>query len=187
MSKSALIILSEGFEDIEAVAPIDILTRSGVEVWTAGLKPEPVAGAYGTLLIANATLVKDTGGEFDALILPGGLENAERMAQDEKVVETVRSQHRCGKLVAAICASSALVLGESCGILRGKRATGYPGFNDRLAACGAVVTGDHVTVDGNIITGMGPGAAVAFALQIAECLVGREIPNDLAARWRVVR
>ena len=186
MQKRAVVILSEGFEDIEAVAPIDILTRSGVEVTIASIKAGPVAAAYGSTLVPHTTI--DRVHElYDAIILPGGLTNAEKMAANDRLIDLVKCHHAASKLVAAICAAPALVLGETAGLLKGKRATGFPGYDSRLAACGATFTGDHVTIDGNIITGMGPGAAVSFALQIAEYLVGKEIPDDLAGRWRISR
>ncbi len=184
--KTALVVLSAGFEDIEAVAPIDILTRSGVKVTIAAINPGQVAAAYGSILVPHTTL--DTIHDLcDAVVLPGGLANAETLAASRRLVDLVKQHHTAGKLVAAICASPALVLGEAAGLLKGKRATGAPGFYDRLAACGADVTRAHVTIDGNIITGMGPGSAIAFGLQIAEYLVGREIPDELADRWQISR
>jgi 4-methyl-5(b-hydroxyethyl)-thiazole monophosphate biosynthesis len=186
VKKSALVVLSEGFEDVEAVAPIDVLTRAGVAVTITSISPGPVAAAYGSTLIPHKTVDKVTE-LFDVIVIPGGMANAERLAANRQVIDLVRKHHAAGKLVAAICASSALVLGEAAGLLKGKRATGSPGSEDRLVACGATVSGDHVTVDGTIITGMGPGAALGFGLKIAESLVGRAVPDDLAARWRITR
>ena len=186
MKKTALVVLTKGFEDVEAVAPIDVLTRAGVEVTIASLYPGPVAAAYGSTLVPQTTVDK-VNALFDAIVIPGGMANAEALAANRDVIELIIRHHAAGKLVAAICASSALVLGEAAGLLKGKRATGSPGSEDRLTACGATVTGVHVTVDGNIITGMGPGAALGFGLQIAEYLFGPQLPDDLAARWRITR
>jgi 4-methyl-5(b-hydroxyethyl)-thiazole monophosphate biosynthesis len=186
MKKTALVVLSKGFEDVEAVAPIDVLTRAGVDVTIASTVSGPVAAAYGSTLVPHMTVDKVTN-LFDAIVIPGGMVNAEALAVNRTVIDLIKKHHAAGKLVAAICASSALVLGEAAGLLKGKRATGSPGSEDRLTACGAIVTGVHVTVDGNIITGMGPGAALPFGLQIAEYLGGRELPDDLAARWRIAR
>ncbi|PWB76467.1 DJ-1 family protein, partial [candidate division GN15 bacterium] len=118
MEKRALIILSEGFEDIEAVTPIDILTRANVAVTIASLSPGPVAAAYGTILVPHTSLdqVRDL---FDAIILPGGMRNAEKLAADHRVRELVERHYFDGQLVAAICASCALVLGEATGLLKG--------------------------------------------------------------------
>lgn len=186
MKKTALVVLSEGFEDIEAVAPIDVLTRSGVDVTIAAVTSGPVKGAYGSVLVPHIT-IDGVRHLSDVIIIPGGLPHSETMAGNPRIVKLVRDHHAAGKLVAAVCAAPALVLGEAAGLLKGIRATGYPDYDGRLAACGAIVTGAYVTEDGNVITGMGAGAAISFALQIAEYLVGKEIPDDLAGRWRISR
>lgn len=187
MSKRALVVLTDGFEDIEAIAPIDVLTRAGVQVTIAGIRPGPVKAAYGTTILSNANLddVKEL--SYDAVIFPGGRVNAQGVASDTRVVTIVRRQHEQAKLVAAICAAPSHVLGEAAGILKGRRATGDPAFNDRLAAAGAIVTNEQVTVDNHIVTGMGPGAAMLFALQLVEELIGRETADTYAMKWRIDR
>lgn len=187
MNKQALVVLTDGFEDIEAIAPIDVLTRAGVLVTIAGLRPGPVKAAYGTTVLPNADIGEIGGRAFDAVIIPGGRVNAQGLAADKRVVSLVRRQDEQAKLVAAICAAPSHVLGEAAGILKGRRATGDPSFNDRLAAAGAAVTNDQVTVDGHIVTGMGPGAAMLFALQLTEEIVGREIADTYAMKWRIDR
>lgn len=186
MAKRALLIMADGFEDIEAVASIDVLNRAGVNVTVASLKESPVAAAYGTRLLSDITIDK-ADALYDAIVLPGGRKNAEALAAHAKVVELVRRHFIEGKLVAAICAAPSHVLAEAANILRGRKATGDPAFNDRLAAGGAYVTNQLVTVDGNLITGMGPGAALPFALMIAEHLVGKEIADSYAAKWHFQR
>ena len=158
MTPRVLICLAEGFEDIEAVAPIDVLTRCGFEITVASLVPGPVKAAYGCTIVPTTT-IDNAHGLYDAIIFPGGRKNAQALAGDERVVTMAREHYRAGKLVAAICASPSHVLGEAAGILRGKRSSGDPSFDDKLAASGAIVTGENVTIDGNIITAMGPGSA----------------------------
>lgn len=184
MRKKALIVLSEGFEDIEAIAPIDVLNRCGVEVTIAGLKAGPVKAAYGSTLVPDIN-IDQVHKVYDAIIFPGGRNNARHLADHPKVTKLVHEHNSAGRLVAAICAAPSHVLGEAARILKGKRATGDPGFDDKLAASGAEVTHEQVTVDGNIITAMGPGAALPFALQIAEYLVGKEIPAGFAQKWQI--
>jgi 4-methyl-5(b-hydroxyethyl)-thiazole monophosphate biosynthesis len=181
------LVLTDGFEDVEAIAPIDVLTRAGVKVTVAGLNAGPVKAAYGSTILPTAHLSEVENQLFDALIFPGGRVNAQGLAADRRVVEIIHRHQQAGKLIAAICAAPSHVLGEAAGILKGKRATGDPGFNDRLAASGATVTGERVTVDGNIITGDGPGAAMLFALQVTEYLAGREIADTYAMKWRIDR
>lgn len=186
MPRNALIVMADGFEDIEAVAPIDVLTRSGVNVTIAGLANAPIKAAYGITLIPHMSV--DTIAElFDCIIFPGGRKNAEALAASHKVVALAKAHLEAGKFVAAICAAPSHVLGEAAGILKGKRATGDPGFNDRLAASGAIVTNEQVTVDGNIITSMGPGAAMLFALMLAERLAGKSIADQFASKWSISR
>lgn len=177
-------ILADGFEDIEAVAPIDILTRCGVEVTVAGLHAGPVPAAYGSVLQTDREL-GDVFGLFDAVILPGGLKNARSLAAASGVIKLVQEHHEAGRLVASICASPSHVLGQAADILKDRRTTGDPGCNELLAASGAQVTDEEVTVDGNIITARGPGAAIRFGLAIGEYLVGNEIPDRLRKRWRM--
>lgn len=186
MTKKALIVLADGFEDIEAVAPIDILNRAGVEVVIAGLENRPIKAAYGITLVPQ-TSIDQVNELFDCVIFPGGRKNAESLAASEKVIQTARNHCDSGKLVAAICAAPSHVLAEAAGLLKGKRATGDPGFNDRLSAAGAIVTNEQVTVDGNIITGRGPGAAMLFALMLTEKLAGKEIADQFASKWTVSR
>lgn len=182
--KRALVLLAEGFEDIEAVTPVDILTRAGVDVTVASLEKGPVKGAYGNTIIADTTLEKIEG-LYDCLILPGGLKNAQILASHDEVIELVKSHFDAGKLVAAICAAPAFVLAEAAGILAGRKAASDPNFSDILESGGAEFTDKAVTVDGNIITGMGPGAALPFALKLAEYLAGEETVRALAEKWRI--
>ena len=187
MPKKALMVLAEGFEEIEAIAPADILNRVGVEVTVASLADSPVAAAYGSKIVADTTLDTLPDQLYDAIILPGGKRNAQALAGNSRVVAMVKAHLEAGKIVAAICASPSHVLAEAAGILKGKRATGDPGFNDKLVAGGAVLTHEHVTVEGNIITAMGPGAAMAFGLMLAEKLVDKKTADHWAEKWQINR
>jgi 4-methyl-5(b-hydroxyethyl)-thiazole monophosphate biosynthesis len=184
MKKRVLIVLSEGFEDIEAVAVIDVLNRAGVDVTIAGLVKGPVKAAYGTTIMTD-TDIDSVADDFDGIVFPGGGKNAENLAGHPRVIELVREFAKSGKLVGAICAAPSHVLSEAAGILKGRPATGDPVFNEKLAAGGAIVKDTLVNVDNNIITAMGPGAALQFGLRLAEYLVGKEIPAALIAKWRL--
>ena len=186
MAKRALVVCSDGCEDIETVAPIDILTRAGVEVTIASLTPGPAKAAYGNVIGTHTTLDQVTG-EYDAIVLPGGGKNASNLAADRRLVEMIKTQHKNGRLVAALCASPGTVLAQAAGILHGVPATGDPGFNNRLLEGGAVVTDEDVTVSGNIITGRGPAAAIAFGLAVADYLGCSEAVQTLVEKWRVGR
>ena len=184
MKKKIIIILSDGFEDMEGVAVIDVLTRCGVEVTVVGLEKGPVRAAYGTAILPHLS-IDEIEGEFDGIVFPGGKRNAVNLAANPIVIELVRKYNRTNRLVGAICASPSHVLAEGAGILHGKNATGDPVFNEKLASGGAIITDSAVASDGNIITGMGPGAALEFALRLAEYLVGRQAPQQFAEKWHV--
>jgi 4-methyl-5(b-hydroxyethyl)-thiazole monophosphate biosynthesis len=169
MKKNALIVLADGFEEIEAVTPIDILRRSGIQVQVAGLRGMEVSGSRDVLIVADC-LLEDADGMFDALVFPGGGQGAKNLAASETVLELIRSHHRAGKIVAAICASPALVLAPS-GALDGKKATGYPGVaphgGKNLSWCE-----EPVVIDGNVVTSMGPGTAFEFSIALSRLLAG---------------
>lgn len=167
MSKKALVVLAEGFEEIEAVAPIDIMRRCGIEVTVAGLTNQKIKSARGVLITADL-LLKDARGDFDAVVLPGGTLGAEHLASSIELAGLVKRMHQAGKCVAAICASPALVLAP-WGILSGKSVTCYPGVRDHLPD-DVVYKEDAVVIDGTIITSRGPATAFAFSFAVAEAL-----------------
>lgn len=171
MSKKALIILADGFEETEATVPIDILRRAEVDVTVAGLDGEMIAGAHGLSLVTDI-LFDEYSGMPDVVIFPGGMPGAENLANSIKVKDMVLKMNKEGRLVAAICASPALVLGPT-GILNGKTATCYPGMEESFSP-EVTFSSDAVVQDGNIITSRGPATAFSFGLKIAENLVGKE-------------
>lgn len=158
------VFLANGFEDIEALAPIDILRRGGVEVITVSINDtEFVESAHNVTMKADT--VFENAGDFsdaDMLLLPGGLPGATNLRDHEGVNQALLRQHEQGKRIGAICAAP-LVLG-GLGILKGRRATCYPGFEKFLT--GAEYTAELVTVDGHITTGEGPAAALPYGYQI---------------------
>jgi 4-methyl-5(b-hydroxyethyl)-thiazole monophosphate biosynthesis len=176
MGKSALIILAEGFEEIEAITCIDALRRAAVNVTVAGLKQARVKGAHGITIIADKELAA-SGADFDAVILPGGMPGSTNLAASENVISLLKQMHAAGKIIAAICAAPAVVLAP-CGILDNKSVTGFPGMTDGFAKS-TRYREDPVVIDGNIITSRGPGTALLFALAIAEKLSGRQTADQL--------
>lgn len=179
MGKKALLVLADGFEEIEASGPMDILRRAEIELTVAGLLTQEVKGAHGIKIFADRTLDK-IDAEYDAIIFPGGLPGAENLAASEKVKMLIKNMHERGKIIAAICASPAFVLGPT-GILKGRQVTGYPGTEGKFGK-DTQVSEEGVVVDGNIITAKGPGFALAFGLKIVEVLVGKEKADSVKAR-----
>ncbi len=158
------ILLADGFEEIEALACCDMLRRAEIKVSLASIGEKYVTGSHGITVKADM-IAKDIAFEdVDGIILPGGMPGTLNLQKDEKVQNLIVYCIGNKKLVGAICAAP-MILGD-LGILDGKRATCFPGFEENLT--GATVCDDPVVTDGNIITGKGAGAAMMFGAAIAE-------------------
>ena len=177
MSSKAVVLLAEGFEEIEALTIVDILRRAGVDVITAGVGGTEIAGAYGVTVLADVQL-EDAPRDGDAVILPGGMPGSENLAIPA-VGDLVKAYAGSGKIVASICAAPALALSPT-GVIDGKRATCYPGFEAAFPAS-AERSEDAVVEDGEVITSRGPGTAHRFALRLVERLVDSETAAQLQA------
>ena len=182
MPKTALVILAEGFEELEAIAPIDVLRRAGIRVTLAGVDSRIVPSSREIGIHADA-LLKDIQDLPDAVILPGGLPGATNLSKSEEVSKLIKKMNAAGKLVAAICAAPAVVLAP-LGILDGKKATCYPGCESDFAPT-TVHSQERVVVDGNIITSQGPGTALEFALVIAARLAGQEMADTVRSKMLI--
>lgn len=176
--KKAIVFLANGFEEMEALGTVDILRRGGIEVKTVSITADPVVtGAHQVPVRADATLSDVVLDEADALILPGGMPGASNLNSSEVVKEALLKQYRAGRIVAAICAAP-MVLG-GLGLLKGRNATCYPGFEPQLI--GAEVTGEAVEVSENVITGKGPGLVMNFALALVSALKNEAVAEEVAA------
>ncbi len=162
--KKIIVLLAEGFEEVEAVTPIDFLRRAGFDVTVLSLKGSTVQGSHGIQIKVDGDF-EAFPPEGDALILPGGMPGAAHLAAHSGCVTKVREFHAKGKVVAAICASPALVLEKAAAILDGRRYTCYPGFEKQASGRGNYLP-ERVVVDQNIITACGPGAAAEFSATI---------------------
>jgi 4-methyl-5(b-hydroxyethyl)-thiazole monophosphate biosynthesis len=174
MPKTAIVLLAEGFEELEAIAPVDVLRRAGVRVILAGVNSMVVPSSRKIGVQADA-LLKDVQDLPDAVILPGGLPGATNLAKSEEVAKFVKKMNAAGKIMAAICAAPAVVLAP-LGILDGKKATCYPGCESDFSKK-TIHSKDRVVRDGNIITSQGPGSSLEFALEIARELAGKEMAD----------
>ena len=164
--KQALVVFADGFEEIEAVGTVDILRRLGVKVTTAALNCKRATGAHGMEIATDASLGEACMGDYDAVILPGGMPGAENLASDGEVKDLLKRSAERNIIIAAICAAP-FVLAEN-GLLAGKKFTMYPGFENRLG--GMKYRSDSAVGDGSIITGKGPGALFDFVYEIAVAL-----------------
>ena len=174
--KTIFVFLAEGFEEIEALTPVDVLRRAGLFVQTVSVMDEQVvAGAHGVPVVADKMFAEINPEDAEMILLPGGLPGATNLDAHEGLSRMILDFAAAEKPLAAICAAP-LVLGNR-GLLQGKKATCYPGFETYLQ--GAEYTAALVEKDGNIITGKGPGAAMEFAFAIVEKYCGIDKVNEL--------
>ena len=177
------VFLAEGFEDIEALIPVDVLRRGGVEVVTVSTVEDSqiVTSAHGVQMVADEMFDDCDYADADLLMLPGGMPGASNLFAHKGVCETIILQYQSGKRVSAICAAPAVVLAQ-LGVLDGHRATCYPGFEQLLTK--AEYTGELVTVDGQITTAEGPAAALPYAYELLGQLVNRDTARQVAIGMR---
>jgi 4-methyl-5(b-hydroxyethyl)-thiazole monophosphate biosynthesis len=189
MAKKALVLLAEGFEEVEAITPIDYLRRAGVEVTTAAVGKGPVVkGAHGIPVTADTVLTslimqkKLSPEAWDAAVLPGGMPGAANLAASGETGSFLQAMAAAGRLVCAVCASPAVVL-SPLGLLSGKKFTCYPGMEEKVTAKDsprAVWKEEKVVIDGNIITSRGAGTAGVFAAAIIGKLVNEAESQKIA-------
>ncbi len=165
------LLLADGFEEIEALTPVDYLRRVGVSVETLGVTSLTVKGGHGITVTCDRLLADADKNKLDLLILPGGLGGVKGISESETAREYIRYAISEKKL-AAICAAPTLP--ASMGLLKGRKAICYPDMSDELTAGGATVIREHVVSDGNLITSMGPGTAEEFAFALVKELKGSE-------------
>ena len=173
--KKVLVFLADGSEEIEALTPVDMLRRAGAEVTFAGVTGKECKCSHGVTVVTDALASECAGDEYDMVVLPGGMPGTLNLGASEDVKKITAKAYAGGKFVAAICAAPS-VLGEM-GLLAGKRATCYPGFEEKLT--GACVVREKAVRDGNIITSCGAGAAMEFSLLLVEALYGSETSENL--------
>lgn len=176
--KKSFIFLADGFEEIEALATVDILRRAGIEVNTVTISPTlQVKGAHGVEVKADISISDVKCNENDILVLPGGMPGATNLANCTQLSNMLVQHHNKKGTIAAICASPAVVLAP-LNILEGKEATCYPGFEGAFTNCKKGY--NPVVVDGNIITANGPATAIPFALTIVAKSLCEEKSREVA-------
>ena len=178
-TKTALVPVADGSEDIETVMIVDVLRRAGITVTVASVaKSRTVTCARGTRIECDAFFADIAAEEFDLIALPGGMPGAEHLRDTPGLIAMLKNQDARGALFAAICASPGVVLG-TLGLIGSRAATAYPGFEHLLPAGSA--RADRVVRDGNLVTSRGPATALDFALALVESLCGRERAEQVAA------
>ena len=169
--------LANGFEEVEALCPLDLLRRAGVEVTLVGVGGDNICGSHKIVVSTDMPEIMYSDSSPEMLIFPGGMPGADNLDKSRTVSSAIKAAHRKGAYLCAICAAP-MILGKR-GLLEGKRVTCFPGFEKYLS--GATVTGEGVEVDGNIITAKGMGVAFDFGLALVETLRGKEVAEKIKA------
>jgi 4-methyl-5(b-hydroxyethyl)-thiazole monophosphate biosynthesis len=188
MAKKVILLLADGFEEVEAVTPVDYLRRAAIEVTTVSISESlTVTGRWtGIKMLADTTLSEfkktytDAEKNYDAVILPGGIPGAENLAASKDAGALIKKMAAAGKLICAICASPVYVLAP-LGLIAGKKFTCYPGIENNLQLKhDGIWSADNVVIDGNIITSRAAGTAGLFSAAIIEKLLDKEAAKKTA-------
>lgn len=177
MSKLAYIFFAEGFEEVEALAVVDILRRGGITVEMISIDNcDYVTSSHNVTLKMDKHLSDIDKNAADIIILPGGMPGTTNLANCEQLTEMIKSYNAAGKRIAAICAAPTVFGGLR--LLNGKKAICYPGMEEKLT--GAVVTVEEVVTDGNITTSRGLGTAIPFGLELLKLLESKEVADKIS-------
>lgn len=176
------LFLADGFEEVEAIATIDVIRRAGLEIKTVGVSGDIIRGAHDIYIKSDSTTVDFS--DIDGVILPGGMPGTTNLKKDQLVNKTIDYCYENGKLISAICAAPSII--GALDMLNGKRAVCFPGFEDELT--GAKLESGGVVRDGNIITAKGAGVSLEFAAEIVDYFndspnsKGREILDSMQCK-----
>ncbi len=165
-----VVILADGFEEVEAIAIIDVLRRAEIHTVIAGLHDNQVISARNVKVIPDTVIDTIKADDFDMIVLPGGQPGSDNLNADPRVKELIRSFSEKGKFMGAICAAPYVL--ANAGVLTGKRATSYPSYKDKLG--NVRYEEKSVVVDGKVLTSRGAGTALAFGLAIVEKLISKD-------------
>lgn len=169
------IFLADGFEEVEALATVDVLRRADIDVRLVGVGSDVISGSHKIKVKCDMTSEQAVLVNLDGVILPGGMPGTLNLMNDEYVNKSIDYCYSQNKLISAICAAP-MILGKK-GLLKGKTATCFPGFEKDLD--GAVISDRFYVTDGNIITAKGMGSAINFGLEIVKYFKGEQIAEKL--------
>ncbi len=172
------VLLGTGFEETEAIVPVDLLRRAGIPVMTVGISGKTIYGSHKIGIAADITLEEMDLDRMDMLVLPGGLGGVASIKGCEQAIDAIRFTAAKGKWIGAICAAPTIL--AQLGIIAGKKAVCYPGCEEDMGS--AQMQQGPCVQDGNIITGASAGCAVPFALKLIEALKGKTEAERIAAQ-----
>lgn len=173
------VILGTGFEEMEALASVDVLRRAGVSVKTAAVGERETVGAHGITVTADCKVADVSLDDMTMLVLPGGMGGVESIMNDAAAMALVKTAHEAGKDIAAICAAPMIL--AKLGYAAGRRMVIYPGMEEYIPGA-EVPKGVKTCVDGEFITGLGPGAAIDFGLELVRRTAGDSAADTVRAQ-----
>ena len=177
--KATFVMLGNGFDEIEALAPVDVMRRAGMKVFTVSMTDKRlVRGATGNNIVADMGISDLNPEQIDWLVFPGADKSEDAVNLDESLNDIVKSHWDKGGNIAAICAAPALILGP-LGIIKGVKATGYPFLKEDLERNGGIYSEEPVVIGDRMITSKGPGTTIEFALAIVRKAKGPETEKAL--------
>ncbi len=175
--KKVYIFLADGFEEIEGLTVVDLLRRAGIEAVTVSIKEDKmVTGAHGISVMADFLFEEIKGTMADMAVLPGGMPGTTNLLACEPLMDMILGLHSAGAYVAAICAAPSIL--AEIGLLEGKKATSYPGFEEKMTMAEYVY--EPVVQDGQVITSRGMGTAIDFSLKLIEILEGEAKAKEIS-------
>ncbi len=170
------VLFAAGFEEIEAITIVDVLRRAEFNVIMVGIADGNICGAHNIPVVMDKTIADVCADDFDAVVLPGGMPGSENLANNADVIHLLQQMNNEAKYIGAICAAPIVL--HAAGIINNKTVTCYPSFETQLGH--VTYTGRMVSVDGNIVTGQGPGAAIDFSLKLVSEMGYPEKAEELA-------
>lgn len=177
--KAVFVMLGTGFDEIEALAPVDVMRRAGMDVFTVSMTDNRlIKGATGNLIVADMSISDLSSDMIDWLVFPGADKSEDAVNLSEKLRNIVKDHWKKGGNIAAICAAPALVLGP-LGIINGVKATGYPYLKEDFEKNGGIYSEDSVVIGDHLITSKGPGTTLEFALAIVRKAKGADTEKAL--------
>ena len=174
------VLLGTGFEEVEAITPIDLLRRADIPVTTVGITGKTVFGGHNIGIEADITIDEIDAADLDMIVLPGGLGGVASVRANRKAMNLLLSAWQNGKFVAAICAGPTVL--ADLGITNNRNATCYPGCEDAMGTANMISNASCVR-DGNLITGTSAGCAVPFGLMLIAALKGQSVADSIAEKF----
>lgn len=171
------VLFAEDFEEIEALAPVDVLRRAGLEVAMCGVGGKEIVGSHGIKVTMNMEISELDIEAAECVVLPGGMPGTVNLEANENVQKLIDHCAENNKLIGAICAAPSILAHK--GLLKGKTATAYPDFQDELTKGGAKVGSEYLCKDGNIITAKGMGVATEFGMALVAALTSAEKAEEI--------